>query len=133
MSAVLYGNIRGEIVSGAGMRLQRCTLRLATPYRPRPGQPVAMRKPLMPDREREVADAFAAIQAGQPAGFHAACGFGKTTLLQNIAATASARGLAASSVYLRADGDRIEDLLQGLGPTMITRLTQAHDGSPANR
>jgi hypothetical protein len=114
MSAVLYGNIRAEIVSGVGVRLQRFTLRQATPYLPRQGQPVAVRKPLMLGREREVADAFAAIQAGQPAGFHAACGFGKTTLLQNIAATASERGLAASSVYLRADGDRIEDLLQGL-------------------
>src|SRR5215475_6994411 len=115
MSAVLYGNIRAEIVSGVGVRLQRFTLRQATPYLPRSGQPVAVRKPLMLGREREVADAFAPVQAGRPAGFHAACGFGKTTLLlQNIAATASERGLAASSVYLRADGDHIEDLLQGL-------------------
>ena len=98
MSAVLYGNIRAEIVSGVGVRLQRFTFRQATPYLPRPGQPVAVRKPLMLDREREVADAFVAIQAGQPAGFHAACGFGKTTLLQNIAATASERGLAANDL-----------------------------------
>src|SRR5215468_10056901 len=100
MSAVLYGNIRAEVVSGVGVRMQRLTLRQATPYLPRPAQPVAVRKPLMLGREREVADALAAVQAGQPAGFHAACGFGKTTLLQNIAATASERGLAAGSVYL---------------------------------
>ena len=70
MNAILYGNIRAEIVSGAGVRLQRFTLRRSTPYLPRPGQPGAVRKPLMLGREREVADAFAAVQAGRPAGFH---------------------------------------------------------------
>ena len=47
MNAILYGNIRAEIVSGAGVRLQRFTLRRSTPYLPRPGQPGAVRKPLM--------------------------------------------------------------------------------------
>jgi len=58
-------------------------------------------------REQEAADAFAAIQAGRPAGFYAACGYGKTRLLQNSAATASERGAAPSCVYLRAAGDRV--------------------------
>ena len=68
----------------------------------------------MLNREKEAAAAFAANQAGRPAGFYAACGYGKTTLLQHIAATASERGVAPSCVYLRADGDRVADLLQGL-------------------
>ena len=34
MNAILYGNIRAEIVSGAGVRLQRFTLRRSTPYLP---------------------------------------------------------------------------------------------------
>ena len=57
---------------------------------------------------------LAAFQAGRPAGFHAACGYGKTTLLQNIVATASERGLARSCIYLRADKNRVGDLLQQL-------------------
>lgn len=68
----------------------------------------------MLNREKEAAAAFAANQAGRPAGFYAACGYGKTTLLQHISATASERGVAPSCVYLRADGDRVADLLQGL-------------------
>ena len=114
MSAVLYGNLRAEIVSNVGTRIHRVTLRQATSDLLRPSQPGAPRKPPMLDREREAADAFAAIQAGRPAGFHAACGYGKTTLLMNIVAAASERGLAPSCVYLRADGDRIGDLLQHL-------------------
>jgi flagellar biosynthesis/type III secretory pathway ATPase len=35
-------------------------------------------------REREAADAFATIAAGQPAGFHAGCRYGKTTLLRQV-------------------------------------------------
>ncbi len=72
----------------------------------------------MLDRDREAADALAAIKAGRPVGFHAACGYGKTTLLRNIAAAAAERGLAPSGIYLRADGDRVGDLLQDL----VTRL-----------
>jgi hypothetical protein len=65
-------------------------------------------------REQESAEAFAAIQSGRPFGFQAACGYGKTTLLQHIAAVASERGVAASCLYLRADGNRVGDLLQQL-------------------
>jgi len=65
-------------------------------------------------RERESADAFAAIGSGRPVGFQAACGYGKTTLLQHIAAAASERGVATSCIYLRAEGNRVGDLLQQL-------------------
>ena len=53
-------------------------------------------------RERETAAAFAAIAAGWPAGFYAACGNGKTTLLRYILAAAAEHGLAPSYIYLRA-------------------------------
>jgi hypothetical protein len=114
MSAIFYGNLRAEVVSNLGARIQRVSLRRATIDLLRPRQPLALKKPLMLDREQEAADAFAAIRAGRPAGFYAACGYGKTTLLQNIAAIASERGVASSCVYLRADGDRVADLLQDL-------------------
>jgi hypothetical protein len=114
MNAVLYGNLRAEIVSNVGARLHRVTLRQATSDLLRPCQGRAPRKPLMLGREREVADAFATIRAGRSAGFYAACGYGKTTLLENVAATASERGLAPRSIYVRADRDRVADLLQHL-------------------
>ena len=61
-------------------------------------------------REREAADALAAIQDGRTA----ACGYGKTTLLRYIAARAAERGLASCYINLRAAGDRMEDVLQDL-------------------
>ena len=114
MSAVLYGNLRAEIINDAGARIQRVSLRQATVDLLHPRQPGALQKPLMLGREREAADAFAAIEDGRPAGFYAACGYGKTTLLRNIVATASERGLAPCYINLRAAGDRIGDLLQDL-------------------
>ena len=114
MSTILYGNLRVEIVSNVGARIQRVSFRQATADLLHPRQPGALRKPLMRDREQQTADGFAAIQARRPAGFYAACGYGKTTLLQNIAATASERGIAPNCIYLRADRDRVADLLQDL-------------------
>jgi hypothetical protein len=114
MSAILYGNLRAEIVGNVGARIQRVSLRQATVDLFRPRHAGALRKPLMLEREWDAADAFAAIRAGRPAGFYAACGYGKTTLLRNIAATAAERGLAPSCIYLRAGGDRVGDLLQDL-------------------
>ena len=61
-------------------------------------------------REREAADAFAVIRAGRPAEFYAACGYGKTTLLDNVAATCAARILrwlitdAVGTLMERSDG-----------------------------
>lgn len=114
MRAILYGNLQAEIFSGAGVRLTRVTLRQARSDLLRPGQPAAPYRPRMLGRERETAEALAVIQAGGPVGFHAACGYGKTTLLENIAATALERGLAPSAIYLRADRNRVGDLLQQL-------------------
>ena len=114
MSAILYGNLRAEIVGSAGVRLSRVTLRQATSGLLRPSRPEAPHRPRLLGRDREIANVLAAFQAGRPTGFHAACGYGKTTLLESIAATVSDRGLAASSIYLRADKNRVGDLLQQL-------------------
>jgi hypothetical protein len=93
MSAILYGNLRAEIVGSRGVRLSRVTLQQAKSDLLRPSQPEAPYRPRLLGREREMADWLAAFQAGRPVGFHAACGYGKTTLLQNIVATASERAL----------------------------------------
>jgi Putative Ig domain len=113
VNAIRYGNLSAEFISGKGARLERITLRLAPPdaYRSRLPEPLPRRAML--GRERQSAEALAAMQAGRPAGFHAACGYGKTTLLQNIVAEAQERG-TASCVYLCAGRDRVGDLLQRL-------------------
>ena len=114
MTAILYGNLRAEIVSDAGVRIRRVRLQQAAADLLSPRRSEALRKPPMLGRDREAADAFTAIKAGRPAGVYAACGYGKTTLLRNIAAAAAERALAPSCIYLRAGGDRVGDLLQDL-------------------
>ena len=120
MSVILYGNLSAEIVSGLGTRIERVKFRQAATELLRPKRPAALPGPLILGRERETAAALRAIQAGRPAGFHAACGYGKTTLLQQIVASASERNAATSCIYLRADRDRVGDLLQHLVATLYS-------------
>src|SRR5258708_6524684 len=115
MNAILYGNLSVEIVSDLGTRLERVTLRQAATDLLRSRRPEQVPRSLMLGREREAAAAFDGIWAGGPVGFHAACGYGKTTLLQNVAAAASERGLAPGGIYRGGDGDRMGVLLQHLG------------------
>jgi len=114
MSAILYGNLTVEIASRHGARLTRMTLRQNPVDLLRPQRPDALARPPILGREQQSADAFHAIQQGSSIEFHADCGYGKTTLLQNIAATASEWYSASSCIYLRADRGRVEDLLQHL-------------------
>ncbi len=114
MSTILYGNLQAEIINDAGARIQRISIRQGAVDLLHPRRQAALQKPLMLGREWEAADALAAIEDGRPAGFHAACGYGKTTLLRYIAATAAERGLAPCYINLRAAGDRMGDLLQDL-------------------
>ena len=118
MSAILYGNLSVEVVSDLGTRIERTVLRTAATGLLASRPPAALPRPRMLGRERESADARRAIRAGQPIGLHATCGYGKTTLLQHIVASAADDGVAPNCIYLRADGDRIEDLLHDL----VTRL-----------
>ena len=118
MSAIRYGNLTAEIVSGQGVRISRLTLRQAGPDLLRSARPGPPPGPLFTGREQQTADALSAIQQGRPIGFHAACGYGKTALLQHIAAVAAERYDPPDCVYLHADRDRVGDLLQDL----VTRL-----------
>jgi len=133
MTGILYGNLRAEIVGDAGARIQRVRSRPAAAAMLAPRPPDAPRKPLIRGRDREVADAFATIAAGRPAGFYAACGYGKTTLLRYVVAVAAERGLAPRCIYLRAHGDRVGDLLQDLATRLYVfdrpvKLTQQECG-----
>jgi hypothetical protein len=114
MSAILYGNLSVEIATRHGSRVTRTTLRQNPVDLLRPQRPDALARPPILGREQQSADAFQAIQQGSSIEFHADCGYGKTTLLQHIAASASEWYSASSCVYLRADRGRVEDLLQHL-------------------
>jgi RecA/RadA recombinase len=114
MNAILYGNLSVEIVNGLGGKIERFTARqtLADVFRVQPVAPIL--RPVILGRERQAADAFAAIHAGRPVEFYGGCGYGKTTLLQHVIAEARELGVAASCVYVRANQDRVGDLLQQL-------------------
>ena len=114
MSAILYGNLSVEIASRHGARVTRTTLRQNPVDLLRPQRPDALARPPILGREQQSADAFHAIQQGSSIEFHADCGYGKTTLLQHIAASASEWYSASSCIYLRADRGCVEDLLQHL-------------------
>lgn len=114
MNAILYGNLSVEIVSRDGARITRATLRQNPVDLLRPQRPEALARPLVLGRQLQSADAFRAIQQGRSIEFYADCGYGKTTLLQHIAASASEWYSASRSVYLRVDRDRVDDLLQQL-------------------
>ena len=118
MSVIRYGDLNVEIANSHGVLITRLTQRQAPvdSFSPRP--PAALQNLPVPGREQQVADALREIEQGRPVEFHAGCGYGKTTLLQHIAASAAERHRASSCVYLLADGNRVEDLLQ----QMVTEL-----------
>ena len=114
MSVIRYGDLNVEMVDNHGVLISRLSQRQPPidAFSPRP--PAVPWNLPAPGREEHVADAFRAIEQGRPVEFHAGCGYGKTTLLQHIAAVAAERRPTFTCVYVRADGDRVEDLLQQL-------------------
>jgi beta-lactam-binding protein with PASTA domain len=130
VSVIRYDNLNVELNGSHGALITRLTQRQAS-------VDSFSRRPLAapsilpaPGREQQVADALRAIEQGHAIEFHAGCGYGKTTLLQRIAASAADRHPAFSCVYLRADGDRVEDLLQQL-VTELYRSEQRVKLTPA--
>jgi beta-lactam-binding protein with PASTA domain len=130
MSVIRYGDLNVEIASSHGALITRLTQQQAPVDSFSPRHSEAPQSLPVPGREQQVADALRAIEQGRPVEFHAGCGYGKTTLLQHIAASAAERHRALSCVYLRADGDRVEDLLQHL-VTELYRSEQPVKLTPA--
>jgi hypothetical protein len=120
MSAILYGNLRVEIVSYRGARVDRLSLWDAPP--------TPIRRPFRaPDsglmllgRDEQISAAYAAARSQHPIEFTAACGYGKSTLLRHVAVNAARDGVARSSVYLQAGPDGLGDLLQRLVAELYT-------------
>ena len=120
MNTIRYGNLSVELTD-TGTRITRLSLR------PDPAglflarDPDPLPSPRILGREQAAAEALRAIAQGQPVGFWATCGYGKTTLLQHITVRAAQRYGAARCVYLRADRGSVDDLLQ----QAVTRLYQS--------
>lgn len=130
MSVIRYGDLNVEIASSHGAVITRLAQQQAPVDSFSPRRPEAPQSLPVPGREQQVADALRAIEQGRPLEFHAGCGYGKTALLQHIAASAAERHRAFSCLYLRADGDRVEDLLQEL-VTELYRSDQPVKLTPA--
>ena len=120
MNTIRYGNLSVELTDG-GTRITRLNLRPDPAGLFLPRDPGPLPSPRILGREQAAAEALRAIAQGRPIGFWAACGYGKTTLLQHITVRAAQRYGAARCVYLRADRGGVDDLLQ----QAVTRLYQS--------
>jgi hypothetical protein len=119
VDSIVYGNLRIEILAEHGGRIQRTTLKAKPPtIQPRPRSFVLSGPARLQSRGAEVA-AAQAVNPGEAMEFHAACGFGKSTLLRHLAAQADAEGQTAV-VYLRVGGQHRDDLLQRIVDALYT-------------
>jgi CARDB len=110
VDSIVYGNLRIELLTEHGGRIQRATARTRPPsVRIRPHPIPARPSGALDGRDEAVAAAHGAA-AGRPVGFHAGCGYGKTTLLRQLAA----RSDGGEARYLRVAGQHLDDLLQQL-------------------
>jgi ABC-type glutathione transport system ATPase component len=88
MQRIVYGNLRIEIVTSVGSRLDRISLQRVTPQlhaRRTTGPAGGELQPLL-GRQEEFDRMQLAIQAGRPIELVGGCGFGKTSLLRQLAA-----------------------------------------------
>jgi hypothetical protein len=116
MQSIVYGNLRIEIVTSVGSRLDRISLQRVTPQlhaRRTTGPPGGELQPLL-GRQEELDRMQLAIQAGRPIELIGGCGFGKTSLLRQLAAVDGGEDLARPWVYLRVGNERLDDTLHRL-------------------
>jgi hypothetical protein len=116
MDSIVYGNLRIEILTDAGSRLQRVALQRVMPQLAgrRPTGPASGELQPLLGREEELERVRLAIQAGKPIELIAGCGFGKTGLLRQLAAVDGGEDLTRPWVYLRVGKERLDDTLQRL-------------------
>ncbi len=120
MNSILYGNLRLEVNGRAGSRVDRLA------GRPPPGLLPRLRQapgsvPARPaGRDDQLDVVRRAVQAQRPVGLFGICGYGKTTLLRYVAATAETEAFAEGGVYLRAGPGGLRDLLHRLVAELYT-------------
>jgi energy-coupling factor transporter ATP-binding protein EcfA2 len=114
MNSILYGNFRIELLTDIGGKLQRIPLHTTSqPAARQPATAAGAEVLSFLGREEELRRLRLAVQTGEPIELVGPCGFGKTTLLRQIASAASEE-LARPSVYLRLSKERLDDTLHRL-------------------
>ena len=120
MSRILYGNLRIDLLTDAGARVERISLERSPSLAPRqPATAADAEAGSLPAREDELRQVRLAVATGRPVELVAACGFGKTSLLHQIASTIGGEG-GRASVYLRLGNERLDDTLQRLFDASFT-------------
>jgi hypothetical protein len=116
MQSIVYGNLRIEILTDVGSRLERVALQrvMPQPLGRQPTGPASGKLQTLLGREEELGRVRLAIQAGEPIELIAACGFGKTGLLRQLAAVDGGEDLTRAWVYLRLGKEQLDDTLQRL-------------------
>jgi HYR domain/HYDIN/CFA65/VesB-like, Ig-like domain len=121
MSGILYGNLRIDILAEVGDRVERTTLRLPPPRLDLRHTPSNVEAPqVLLGRSEQLDEVRRAIRAQHPIEFNASCGFGKSTLLRQVAANAVAAGIGGPCTFLRIGDDDVQDLLQRLVDELYT-------------
>jgi hypothetical protein len=116
MHSIVYGNLRIEILNDVGSRLERVALERVTPQLlgRHPTRSASGELQTLLAREEELDRVRLAVQAGKPIELIAACGFGKTGLLRQLAAVDGGEDLTRPWVYLRLGKERLDDTLHRL-------------------
>jgi hypothetical protein len=114
MSSLLYGNLRIEILDHAGARVDRLTLRQQPGLTARPMLVRESAPALLVGREEQLDQVRRAVQAQRPIEFNATCGYGKSSLLRYVAASAGTDGIASPCIYLHVGHDDVQAVLQHL-------------------
>jgi hypothetical protein len=109
MNGIQYGKLHVDMISDAGGRVERRQAK--EPYlRLRHFETHPPSRSLI-GRHSQIDTAFRAIQGLRPIGFFATCGYGKSTLLRQIAAESYSR-LGVPGVYLVVNQDQPADIVQ---------------------
>jgi Divergent InlB B-repeat domain len=120
MNSILYGNFRLEVSGGAGSRVDRLAQRPPPGLLPRPRRAPESVPARPAGRDEQLDVVLRAVRAQRPVGFFGTCGYGKTTLLRYVAASAVTEGFAQQGVYLQAGPGALRDLLHRLVGELYT-------------
>jgi hypothetical protein len=112
MRDIVTGDLRISIARGRGARIEPHATPHPPDFRGRRHFPPVAGPGVLLGRDREVAAALAAAP-GRPVEFHAPSGFGRSTLLREVAARLSERS-GVPVCYLHVGGDGPDDLRQRL-------------------
>ncbi|MDV7220330.1 hypothetical protein [Streptomyces prunicolor] len=120
MASVICGTYRLTLLTGPGGRIERGNLRTALPDLLQRAGGRSLPPPFVLGREEQIDIVDRAIRNRTTINFHAACGYGKTTLLRNIVALGAVHGAAARHIYLKSGPFGLDDLPQRIVGELFT-------------